>query len=66
MSCFSIFFNSIFKVLAFTILKFINGIAFSSLKRGITHFFYQHSNHEVNLISMSLKLHSTQENFAGV
>ena len=52
-----------FKFLAFTISKFMNGIPFSSLPRGITHLFHYNLNHEVNLISMSLKLHSTQEHF---
>ena len=52
-----------FKFLAFTISKFMNGIPFSSLPRGITHLFHYNLNHEVNLISTSLKLHSTQEHF---
>ena len=43
-----------------------NGIAFSSLYRGITHFFISNLYKEVKLISMSVKLHSTQEHFDGV
>ena len=43
-----------------------NGISFSSLYRGITHFFISNLHKEVKLISMSVKLHSTQEHFDGV
>ena len=46
-------------ILHFFIVEFINGIPFSSLWRDIKHFFNQNLNHEVNLISMSLKLFST-------
>ena len=59
MPYFSSFLNSIHMFLAFTILKFINGIPFSSLWRDITHLFNQNTNYEVNLNSMILKLHST-------
>ena len=52
-------FISIFKFLAFAILEFMNRILFSSLERDITQFFHQNLYHEVNMISVSLKLHST-------
>ena len=57
MPYFSSFLNPIHKFVAFTILKFVNGISFSSLHFNLS------LNHEVNLISVSLKLHATLEHF---